>query len=104
LTVIPPSELPRTAVQVFTCSPSAPPCSLGSGNFPSKAHPHGNAVVDVGKPGLDQPGDSLAIPPAPPAGPPGYPGTTVRVTAAPGTTLSFFCAIHPWMQAVLHVK
>ena len=30
--------------------------------------------------------------------------TTFVVTAAKGSTLPFFCAIHPWMQATIKVK
>jgi hypothetical protein len=46
-------------------------------------------VVNVGAPGLDQPGDSLLF----------FPGESIsaEVSAAAGTTLSYLCAIHPWM-------
>jgi plastocyanin len=65
-----------------------------------KAHfPHGqNAaplpVVNVGKPGLDQPGDSVL-----------WIGQKVSVTvsAPAGTVLHYFCAIHPWMQGTITV-
>ena len=55
-----------------------------------------NYVVNVGPPGLDQPGDSLLIDAE-------HPVTRARVTAAPGTTLRFICVIHPWMQGKLKV-
>jgi hypothetical protein len=53
-------------------------------------------VVNAGKPGLNQPGDSLLIDAD-------HPVTRARVTASPGTTLHFICVIHPWMQGKLRV-
>ena len=32
-----------------------------------------------------------------------YTPLTIKVTAPAGTTLNFMCAVHPWMQGVLHV-
>jgi plastocyanin len=29
---------------------------------------------------------------------------TIKVTAKPGTTLHFFCAVHPWMQGKIVVS
>jgi plastocyanin len=65
-----------------------------------KAHfPHGQSgpplpVVNVGKPGLDQPGDSIV-----------WMGGKVsaKVSAPAGTVLHYFCAIHPWMQGTITV-
>jgi hypothetical protein len=54
-------------------------------------------VVNVGKPGLNQPGDSILITAEDPV-------IKARVTAQAGTTLRFICAIHPWMQGKLIVK
>jgi plastocyanin len=61
--------------------------------------PHGpqgppQPVVNVGRPGLDAPGDSVL-----------WIGgqMRVKVTAAPGTILHYFCAVHPWMQGTIHV-
>jgi plastocyanin len=31
-------------------------------------------------------------------------GTTFKVTASKGTTLPYYCALHPWMQGKLKVK
>ena len=51
------------------------------------------AVVNRGRRGIDRPGDSVA-----------FSGTRrVKVTARPGRTLSFICAIHPHMQGKLQV-
>ena len=47
-------------------------------------------LVNVGKDGFNRAGDSVLIPPGR--------KTSVKVTAAPGTTLYMICAIHPWMQ------
>jgi plastocyanin len=45
--------------------------------------------------GLDGPGDSLALPPDV--------AVSRTVTAPPGTTLYYLCAIHPWMQGMIRV-
>jgi plastocyanin len=52
-------------------------------------------VLNKGKPGLDRRGDSYLI----------LPGQSVTavVSAPAGTTLHYLCAIHPWMQGVIHV-
>ena len=51
------------------------------------------AVVNRGSKGIDRPGDSVA-----------FAGTRkARVTAKPGRTLRFICAIHPHMQGKLEV-
>jgi plastocyanin len=47
-------------------------------------------LVNVGKAGFNTAGDSVLIPPGR--------KTSVKVTAAPGSTLYMICAIHPWMQ------
>jgi plastocyanin len=47
-------------------------------------------LVNVGKDGFNAPGDSVLIPPGG--------KTSVKVSAAPGSTLNMICAIHPWMQ------
>jgi plastocyanin len=31
-------------------------------------------------------------------------GTTLKITAAKGSTLPYYCAIHPWMQGKIKVK
>ena len=58
--------------------------------------PPGKPVVDVGKEGFDQPGDSVII-----GGPT---ATKVKITAAKGSNLYYLCAIHPWMQGRLNVR
>jgi plastocyanin len=100
LSIVKLSQLPRTTNQIENCSvcgeiakshgvnPSAPP----SGPPPIP-------LVNVGTAGFDQSGDSIVI------GPKGHGSqVTFKVTASPGTTLSFMCAIHPWMQGRFLVK
>ena len=62
----------------------------------------GVMVVDEGEEGFDTPdGDSFVIAP----GNSGAPKTgTVKVSAPAGTTLKYFCAVHPWMQGKIKVK
>ena len=87
------SQLPKTNKAIDRCSIPKGIClkiaiahqvDLSTGNV-------GKPVVDVNKPGVDGPGDSLFIPPGK--------GVKFQVTAKKGTTLYFMCAIHPWMQA-----
>ena len=101
LSIVKPSQLPRSLAQVENCgicgeiakshgvNPEGPPSS-GPPPIP---------VVNVSGAGFDAPGDSIFI------GPKGHGSTvTFKVTAAPGTTLSFMCAIHPWMHGRFEVK
>lgn len=60
------------------------------------AHGALGPVVDVGEPGLDQPGDSLLFFEDQ--------SVTAAVTAPSGTTLQYVCAIHPWMQGTIEVR
>jgi plastocyanin len=53
-------------------------------------------LVNVGKEGFDQPGDSVVFGPKS--------KTKVKITAKKGSQLYFLCAIHPWMQGKLDVK
>jgi plastocyanin len=53
-------------------------------------------VVNVGRNGLDAPGDSIFLPP--------NGSVSAEVTARPGTTLHYICIIHPWMQGTITVQ
>ncbi len=94
LSIVKPSQLPRRIGQVENCgvcksiakSHGVNPGSESSG---PPAHP----LVNVGAAGFDQPGDSVIIGPKGPHG-----SVSFKVTAKPGATLHFMCAIHPWMQ------
>jgi plastocyanin len=54
-------------------------------------------LVDKGQPGLDEPGDSIAIEGMK------HRSVSIKVTAPAGTTLYFICAVHPWMQGEIKV-
>lgn len=57
--------------------------------------PPPNITVDPKNDGFNEPGDSQFIGP--------HQTVKVTITAAPGTKLSFMCAVHPWMQGVVKV-
>jgi len=88
VTIVDQADLPVSIDEVFEC----PACGAAL-----DAHFAGglNPVVNVGAPGLDQPGDSLLF----------FPGESIsaEVSAAAGTTLSYLCAIHAWMQGSITV-
>lgn len=101
LSIVKASQVPHSLAQIENCgicgeiakshgvNPEGPPAS----------GPPPITLVNVGGAGFDAPGDSVFI------GPKGHGSTvTFKVTAAPGTTLSFMCAIHPWMQGRFQVK
>lgn len=88
------AEFPEPTLEgIFGCGAPGGPCDLAL-----QAHMAGgfNPVVDLGGPGLDTPGDSLLF----------FDDTSIsaNVTAAPGTTLKYLCAIHPWMQGEITVR
>ena len=90
------SDLPRTLNKVGDCGSPGTICDkLFSAHQPD---PNGNPtkpVVDVGPPGIDEPGDSFVL----------NPKQTLKanVSAAKGKTLYFMCGIHAWMQGSLKV-
>ena len=89
------SQVPKTAAQIEGCKICE---TLGKkhGANPESDAPPKKPVLDVGVTGIDQPGDSIVLEPKK--------AVKVVVSAKPGTTLSFICAIHPWMQGKLAVK
>ncbi len=101
LTIVPKSALPRTAEQAEQCAA----CRYATGHLKNpKAEPGpGNPIVhwilNKGRPGLDTVGDSVAI-----QEPGKHQSVTIQVTADPGTTLYFLCAVHPWMQGKIVVS
>jgi plastocyanin len=88
VTIVDQADLPADIEAVFEC----PACAAAL-----DAHLAGGftPVVDVGAPGLDEPGDSLLF----------FHGESIsaQVTAAAGTTLYYLCALHPWMQGSITV-
>ncbi len=94
LSIVSPSQLPRTIGQVENCKVCKGIAKAhGVNPREESSGPPPHPVVNVGAPGFNQPGDSLIIGPKGPHG-----KVTFKITAKPGTTLHFMCAIHPWMQ------
>jgi hypothetical protein len=89
------SQLPKTKKQLTNCSV----CKTFFKNHKvnEKTGKIGKPVLDTGGKGFDSPGDSIVIAP-------GKSTTKVNITAKPGTTLSYICAVHPWMQGKVSVK
>ena len=86
LSIVERGDVPRTIEEVLTCPACGP--FFEAHDPGNDQEPPFNYVVNAGKPGLNQPGDSLLIDAEQPV-------TRARVTAAPGTTLHFICVIHP---------
>jgi plastocyanin len=93
ISVVAKADLPTSIDEVFMCAVCGP--ILGS-HFPSGPNNPPIAVVNAGSAGFDAVGDSLWQ----------NPGETVSATisAAPGSTLHYLCAIHPWMQGAISVR
>jgi plastocyanin len=104
LTVVKQSDLPKTGAQVENCSACQ---KLATGHLknphaePGPGNPIVHWTLNKGKPGLDTVGDSIAIDST---AKPAHKQISIKVTAKPGTTLYFLCAVHPWMQGKLVVK
>jgi plastocyanin len=105
ISVVAEQNLPKTNAQINACSNGGDRvCNLIiAGHIKNPKAPPGPTndiihwTVDRGQPGLDGPGDSIAIE-----------GTkhktiSIKVTAPAGTTLYFFCVVHPWMHGELKV-
>jgi plastocyanin len=94
------SALPKTATQVILCPACGP--LLGAHQADPKTGEVKVPVVDVGQPGFDTMGtkttvgDSIYLAPKS--------KVTFTVTAKKGSKLSYFCAVHPWMQGTITVK
>ena len=90
LSIVRKGQLPTSGQEVFACAAcnAALEAHFAQGDTPITR-------VNVGAPGLDQPGDSLWL----------APGATIssQVSAPAGTTLHYLCAIHGWMQGRLTV-
>jgi plastocyanin len=93
LSIVSPAQLPRTIGQVENCKVCKSIAKAHGVNPNEESGPPAHPLVNVGAPGFNQPGDSVIISPKGPHG-----KVTFKITAKPGTTLHFMCAIHPWMQ------
>jgi plastocyanin len=102
LTIVPKGSLPKTADQVMNCA-ACQKLAVGHLKNPKAPPDDSNPIVhwtlNKGRPGLDTVGDSLAIQPDAK-----HKSISVQVSAKPGTTLYFLCALHPWMQGKIVVK
>lgn len=102
LTIVKPSELPRTIGQVENCKPCekyATPHLKNPKAPPGQGNPIIHWTINKGQPGLDTVGDSIAI-----QEPGAHKSIGIKVSAKAGTTLDFVCAVHPWMQGKIVVK
>ena len=102
LSIVKESDLPKTTAEMESCKVCKliKPKHVGDPTAPAgPKNPILHWIVNVGKTGLDAPGDSVAIFENRAKGaPPGHGSITVRVSAPPNTTLYFMCGLHPWMQ------
>jgi plastocyanin len=101
LSIVKQSQLARSLKQIENCGVCGEIAKSHGVNPEGPPHqgPPPIPLVNVGPAGFNQPGDSVVI------GPKGHGGpVTFKVTAPPGTTLNFMCAIHPWMQGRILVK
>lgn len=93
------SQVPTNARQVDNC--------FGKGPCDELAVAHGavnpdtgeeqdptTPLVNVGKAGFNQPGDSVLIPP----------GGKAKIKVTSGQALYYICAIHPWMNGAINAK
>jgi plastocyanin len=100
ITIVAAKDLPKTAAQMNNCNV----CNqTAAGHLKNPKAPPGPTndiahwTVDNGTPGLDEPGDSIAIEGAK------HRTISIKVTAPAGTILHFMCAVHPWMQGTIKV-
>ncbi|MGC2374132.1 MAG: hypothetical protein WA484_09685 [Solirubrobacteraceae bacterium] len=101
LSIVKPSQLPRTLAQIENCKICGE-LSKAHGVNPEGPPPSGPPpipLVNVGPAGFDEPGDSIFVGPHGPGG-----QVSFKVTAPAGSTLNFMCIIHPWMRGRILVK
>jgi plastocyanin len=98
LTIVNADERPSDPEGVFGCGEPGTLCDEVFNTVgPQITDPAQAQFVNIaGGSGLDGRLDTVYLPP----------GTSISVpvTAAPGTTLAFFCAIHAWMQGEIKVS
>lgn len=103
-TVLAKKDVPKTARTLFGCRACNQLTRAHGADPNSEAPPRFNFLENgVGQntpPSIDRPGDSALV------GERGRKGEFIdlKVTARAGTTLSFICLIHPWMQAKVEVQ
>jgi len=105
ISVVAEKDLPTTNAEINACSNGGDKVCNGivAGHIKNPKAPPGPTndivhwTVDKGQPGLDEAGDSIAIEGAK------HKTISIKVTAPAGTTLYFFCVVHPWMHGKLKV-
>ena len=105
LSIVRRPDLPKTdqMARCRICGPIAAKHVEHPGQPPGATNPVVHWIVNVGKRGLDAPGDSIVIFEGKGA-PPSRRSVTVPVSAPAGTVLYFMCGLHPWMQGKIVVK
>jgi plastocyanin len=101
-TIVDQGDLPSSFAEGDACFAETGPCgqALAAHDPDGDQQPPFNLVVNKGRPGLDTAGDSLLFG----GDPKDNQSISARVTAAPGTTLYYLCALHPWMQGKITVR
>jgi plastocyanin len=106
ISVVAQRDLPTTTAQINACENGGDKVcnAIVAGHIKNPKLPPGPTndiahwVVDKGRSGLDGPGDSVAIEGAK------HKTISIKVTAPAGTTLYFFCVVHPWMHGKITVR
>jgi plastocyanin len=106
VTLLKRSALPRTLAQAEECFQFQGACeplvAAHQVDTTNPEAPPGRFLFDTGAEGFDTmgdentAGDSLFMAPGQ--------GGSIRVTADKGSRLTFFCAVHPWMQGKIKVR
>jgi plastocyanin len=105
ISVVAQKDLPTTNAQINACGNGGNKIcnTIVAGHIKNPKAPPGPTndivhwIADKGQPGLDGPGDSVAIEGAK------HKSISIKVTAPAGTTLYFFCVVHPWMHGKITV-
>lgn len=100
VTIADQADLPSTIEELDACFAPGGLCieTIAAHDPGLDEVPPFNLVVNTGGPGLDARGDSLLF-----AGPFGE-SVEAQVTAPAGSTLSYLCVFHPWMQGSIKVR
>jgi hypothetical protein len=100
ISIVSSKDLPKTTAKINNCGV----CNkIAVGHIKNPKAPPGPTndivhwTVDKGQPGLDGPGDSIAIEGAK------HKTISIQVSAPAGSTLHFICVVHPWMQGTIKV-
>jgi plastocyanin len=100
VTIADQADLPSTIEELDACFAPGGLCieTIAAHDPGLDEQPPFNLVVNTGGPGLDARGDSLLF-----AGPFAQ-SVEAQVTAPAGSTLSYLCVLHPWMQGRIKVR